>query len=339
MAHDAQDLVQRLAREAEAVCRHYLSSGRREGAYWRVGDVRNTPGRSLFVRLKDDANGRAAGKWTDAATGEHGDLLDLIRESLGLADFRNAAEEARRFLSLPRAPPSPEHANSIVASGSPASARRLFAGSGPIAGTLGQTHLRARGITGLRDMRPLRFHPRCYYRSDSADPPQAMPAIIAAVTDLSGAITGVHRTWLHLAEHGPSVMDRRAMGHLLGNGVRFGRMNDVAIAGEGLETTLSLAVAMPVMPLIAALSAAHLGALLLPPSLKRLYVARDADAAGDNAFARLSERADEAGIEIVGLVPRLDDFNSDLRKFGAGELRHSLRAMLAPSDARRFIRD
>jgi len=40
---------------------------------------------------------------TDAATGEHGDLLDIIRESLGLRDFPDVAEEARRFFEA--APP------------------------------------------------------------------------------------------------------------------------------------------------------------------------------------------------------------------------------------------
>ncbi|MDE2411726.1 MAG: DNA primase, partial [Sphingomonadales bacterium] len=69
---DASDLANRLGRQAEAVCRHYLSNGQRQGNYWQVGDVRNTKGRSMFVRLKDSPKGRA-GKWTDAATGEHGD--------------------------------------------------------------------------------------------------------------------------------------------------------------------------------------------------------------------------------------------------------------------------
>ena len=64
MADTARDLVQRLGQRAEAVCRHYLSSGRREGGYWLVGDVRNTPGRSMFVRLKESVKG-PAGKWTD----------------------------------------------------------------------------------------------------------------------------------------------------------------------------------------------------------------------------------------------------------------------------------
>ena len=104
MPRDASELAHRLAREAEAVCRHYLSNGKREGRYWLVGDVHNTPGRSMFVRLQDSPKG-PAGKWTDAATGEHGDLLDIIRESLGLRDFREVAEEARRFLKLPRTEP------------------------------------------------------------------------------------------------------------------------------------------------------------------------------------------------------------------------------------------
>ena len=66
MSGSAAELAHRLAREAEAVCRHYLSNGRRQGRYWLVGDVQNTPGRSLFVRLTGPDAGRgAAGKWTE----------------------------------------------------------------------------------------------------------------------------------------------------------------------------------------------------------------------------------------------------------------------------------
>jgi len=62
----ASDLAHRLARDAEAVCRQYLSNGRREGRYWLVGDATNAPGRSLYVRLRGPESGKgAAGKWTD----------------------------------------------------------------------------------------------------------------------------------------------------------------------------------------------------------------------------------------------------------------------------------
>lgn len=62
----AADLARRLARDAEVVCRHYLSNGHRRGRYWVIGDVMNTPGRSLYVRLTGpDSGPGAAGKWTD----------------------------------------------------------------------------------------------------------------------------------------------------------------------------------------------------------------------------------------------------------------------------------
>ena len=68
----------------------------------------------------------------------------------------------------------------------------------------------------------------------------------------------------------------------------------------------------------AALSANHLAALLLPLTLRRLYIARDADAAGDMALAALTERAEAAGVEALALSPRTGDFNEDLRAFGLG---------------------
>ncbi|MBB4840897.1 hypothetical protein HNP52_003994 [Sphingomonas kyeonggiensis] len=338
--HDASDLAQRLGRQAEAVCRHYLSSGRREGRYWLVGDARNTPGRSMYVRLKDSPKG-PAGKWTDAATGEHGDLLDVIRESCGLIDFKDVAEEARAFLSMP--PPEPEprqhHRESPAPHGSPVAARRLFGMSQPIIGSLVQAYLRERGITDLRGTGNLRFHPRCYYRPDERSPTEVWPAMIAAVTDLDGKITGAHRTWLDPRRRDKAPIDtpRRAMGDLLGNAVRFGIGGEVMAAGEGIETVLSLRQVLPDMPMLAALSAGHLAACQFPDTLRRLYIVRDNDLAGDGARDGLIERANAAGIEAIVISPELGDFNEDLRTLGIDALRTEARLQLAPQDVARFM--
>ena len=217
MAQGAAELALRLAREAEAVCRHYLSKGRREGRYWRVGDVRNTPGGSMFVRLPPGApDGVAAGQWTDAATGEHGDLLDVIQERCGLADFRAVAAEARRFLSLPREDPQaePTPRSSPAPVGSPAAARRLFAMAGPITWTVVETYLRQRGIPALPGTGALRFHPRCYYRSDAQSPTETWPAMIAAVTALDGRVMGVHRTWLDPTGRGKAPIGPAVKGEM-----------------------------------------------------------------------------------------------------------------------------
>jgi hypothetical protein len=318
-----------------------------------VGDVRNTPGRSMYVRLRGPESGPgAAGKWTDGATAEHGDLLDVIRESCGLIDFRDVADEARRFLSLPRADPKPppKHPRPAAPAGSPEAARRLFAMSQPIRRTLVETYLRNRGITVLHDAGALRFHPHCYYRPDDRSPIETWPAMIAAVTDLGGRITGVHRTWLdpdgfdsRRLGKAPVDTPRRAMGDLLGNAVRFGIAEPapaeagVLAAGEGIETMLSLRCALPAMPMAAALSANHLASLLLPLTLRRLYIARDDDPAGEMALTVLTERAEAEGIEALALEPRLGDFNEDLRAFGIDELRAALRIQLAPQDVVRFM--
>ena len=169
--------------------------------------------------------------------------------------------------------------------------------SQPIRRTLVETYLCNRGIKAVHDAGALRFHPRCYYRPDDSSPTETWPAMIAAVTDLAGRITGAHRTWLAPDGFGKAPVDtpRRAMGGLLGHAVRFGAADDVLAVGEGIETMLSLRCALPAMPMAAALSANHLAALLLPPTLRRLYIARDADAAGDTALAALTERAEAAG--------------------------------------------
>ncbi|MGL4526171.1 MAG: DUF7146 domain-containing protein, partial [Aestuariivirga sp.] len=192
-AAEIADLVDDLARHAEVVCRHYLSNGRRQGGYWCVGDLGNNPGRSLFVRLRASGKG-PAGKWTDAQSGEHGDLLDIIRETRELRSFPEVVAEARRFLGLPdgamqrggakqssarpaAAPSTGDELSSAMpeAFATTAAARRLWAASRPITGTLAETYLRRRGITELADMAALRYQPRCFYRLDDGDPQVAPP--------------------------------------------------------------------------------------------------------------------------------------------------------------------
>ncbi|WFU13342.1 toprim domain-containing protein (plasmid) [Rhizobium sp. CB3090] len=340
----ASKLADRLAQDAEAVCRHYLSAGRRAGNYWLVGDVGNNEGRSLYVHLV----GPRAGRWTDAATGQFGDLLDLVRETCGLVDFRDVAGEARHFLSLPR--PEPVSFRRADAGDSapverPAAerARRLFRMTQPLAGTLADVYLRKRGILKASIHAALRFHPSCYYRDLVTGRTSSYPALIAAVTDCPGAITGVHRSWLDPDGDGKAKVDdpRRALGGLLGNGVRFGFPVNAPVpviaAGEGLETVLSLSHVMPGMPIVAALTATHLAAFRFPPECRRVYIAADADAAGRHGIEGLSRRAQEEGILPLVLSPELGDFNEDLRWLGPDRLTANLRAQLTPEDAMAFL--
>ena len=342
MREHASDLARRLGQNAEAVCRYYLSNGRRHGRYWLAGDAQNAKGRSLYVRLTGPESGKgAAGKWTDAATGEHGDLLDLIAANQRLTELPQVLDEARRFLAMPDPEPTAREPLPPVPTGSPEAARRLIAMSKPLRGTLAEAYLHGRGLTHLADVGALRFHPRCFYRPEDGEAPgrEAWPALIAAVTDLSGAITGAHRTWLDPSgtDKAPVATPRRAMGLLLGHGVRYGIATDVLAAGEGVETILALRQALTTLPSIAALSAAHLAALQLQPTLRRLYIAREQDEAGRRGADMLATRARGAGVEPLMLDARGSDFNDDLRRLGLDALRADLRVQLAPEDVARFM--
>ncbi|MGD9804121.1 MAG: toprim domain-containing protein [Hyphomicrobiaceae bacterium] len=328
-------IAERLSFRVEFVCAYYLSNGRKEGNYWLVGDVHNTPGRSLYVRLIGPTFGAgAAGKWTDAATGEHGDLLDLIRLRLGLHSLREARSEALRFLSEPVAERKTPKSREPVPSNSIPAARRLFAASKPLAGTLAETYLRARGITCSLDLAALRFHPRCYHREVDGSRAER-PALVAAITDLAGDITAVQR--IYLAPDGGAKAaikePRRSMGDVLGHAIRLGIAGDVLAAGEGLETMLALRSLLPALPVAAATSANHLAAMSLHPALRRLYIAHDHGRAGRSAAERLMARAMDMAIDAQLLSPMGDDdWNTDLMTLPVTVLREALLSRLDPQD-------
>ena len=330
--NDAAALAAALARSPEAVCRRYLPHGRRQGRYWVAGDLRGARGRSLFVRLRPPG---PPGKWTDAATGEHGDLLDLICHRIGAGSLGPALDEARAFLAVPgaqRTDPEPDRARPPPAWDGAAAARRLWRSCRPLGGTHAERYLRARGLDASR-FPALRFHPALAYRDDSGRR-RLFPALVAAVTGPGGTLEGVQRTWLHpdRPAKAPLVPPRKALGRVHGRAVRFGAMPAAAtlLVGEGVETVLSLVAAVPALPAAAALSAGSLAAFALPPGAARLLIAADRDGAGRRAAAALQARALAQGLAAAVLTPEGGDFNDDLADLGPRALAARLAPLLGP---------
>ena len=255
------------------------------------------------------------GKWTDAATNEHGDLLDLIRLHTGGASLRHAMEEALAFLSLPRSTPAND-GNHAGGYDREEAARRLWRRCRPIDGTHAEAYLHARAIGHCR-FPALRFHPDLIHRGD--DGIHRLPALVAAVTGDDGAIEGVQRTWLDpkLPEKANLVSPRKALGRVHGRAVRFGGSASGAtlLVGEGIETVLTLVTAIPGIHAAAALSAGSLGAFEPPQDLALLVIARDKDAEGEHAANRLQRRCVERGIPSIVIVSEHSDFNDDLIAF------------------------
>ena len=318
-AVNAADVATALAERAEEVCRRYLPHGRRSGRYWVAGDIRGARGRSLFVRLAPPGT---PGKWTDAAEGTHGDLLDLVRIASGAGSLRAALAEARAFLSLPPmpVPASPDGYDRTEA------ARLLWRRCRAIDGTHAEAYLRARAIDRCR-FPALRFHPALLHRDDGGV--RRLPALVAAVTGGDGTLAGVHRTWLDPSRPAKAAVarPRKALGRVHGLAVRFGApAADTLLVGEGIETVLSVVTSLPDAVAAAALSAASLGAFAPPANLSRLVIARDNDPEGERAAELLARRCAQTGVAAPIVVPEGGDFNDDLVALGAA----ALRARLSP---------
>jgi twinkle protein len=94
----AKDLSGMLAKKALDVARYLLPSGHKEGNEWCAGDISGSAGKSLKVHL----SGEKSGIWSDFATGEGGDLIDLwvLNRQITIID---ALKECTRYLGITQA--------------------------------------------------------------------------------------------------------------------------------------------------------------------------------------------------------------------------------------------
>ena len=91
----ANEISKLLVARAEDVAKYLLPNGKREANEWRVGNINGDPGKSLGVCLSGDK----AGVFSDFATGQAGDLLDLwcLNRNISISE---ALKEATRYLGI-----------------------------------------------------------------------------------------------------------------------------------------------------------------------------------------------------------------------------------------------
>ena len=248
-------------------------------------------------------------------------------------------EEALAFLSLPPSTPANggDHAGGYDRE---EAARRLWRRCRPIDGTHAETYLHARAIGHCR-FPALRFHPDLIHRGD--DSIHRMPALVAAVTGNDGAVEGVQRTWLDpkRPEKANLIRPRKALGRVHGRAVRFGGSASGAtlLAGEGIETVLSLVTAVPGIHAAAALSAGSLGAFEPPQDLALQVIARDKDVKGGHAANRLQRRCVKRGIPSIMIAPERSDSTTTSLPLEKRPLRPGSRPLLqVPSPRQRWKR-
>lgn len=89
------ELSREMARDAMAIAQYLLPNGKRDGKEWRAGSTSGDAGKSLGVRVSGDR----AGIWSDFATGESGDLLDLWSAARS-CDLVTAIKDAKQFMGI-----------------------------------------------------------------------------------------------------------------------------------------------------------------------------------------------------------------------------------------------
>ena len=89
------ELSAMLAKDAGNFCRKYAPNGVIKNGEFHLGSVAGEKGESLKVSVKGDR----AGVWADFATGESGDLIDLLSALHGIP-IAEAMREAKSFLGV-----------------------------------------------------------------------------------------------------------------------------------------------------------------------------------------------------------------------------------------------
>ncbi len=332
MTNKAKQTAQTLAKNALSVCQALLPGGYKAGNYWLCGDISGSEGQSLYVHL----SGNRAGFWSDNATGEHGDLLELIKIQQSCT-IGEAIKYAGNFANLPQA-------NSLPKSNKPQKAKdltklalKIWEASTHISNTLAAKYLVKRGLSSkvVNNSVNLRFHARCKVLR-SHGKADYKPALIAAVRDNKGALIAIHRTFLDAPGVKADMKSpKRALATTRNGAVYFcsSKNADCLVIAEGIETALSLKTCFPAANLAAVLSAGNMQNFAPPAKYSRIVIAADAGKAGHAAAHALKAKLQSEGLKVCIITPTGDDdFNTDLQTIGKDTLKahitHSLKGYI-----------
>ncbi len=326
--HSLKELSALLAADIEAVCRHYLPNGRRNGNFWQVGSTAGEEGASLRVNLA----GRWRGYWRDwASPKDRGSPLDLIRAVRSLATIGEAADEARRFLALP------EYERPRRQDGAPPERQRglerVLEGAAPVrpddpAGR----YLASRGLAPeAAHAAGLRFRPDVWVQVDGGK--RELPALLAPVRALDGTLEGLQRIFLTgEGRKAPIEGPKRTSGRL-STGAVWWPADDARrlVLTEGVEDALAMAGALGAggrrdIAVAAALSAGRVHRVGLPAGVRRATLVQDRDPAGESAWVALCREHAGSAMLLDRIVPRAKDANDELLALGPARFRAWLAA-------------
>ena len=328
-------VVSLLGAQAHRLAAELLPGGRRDGHEWRCGSLAGEPGTSMAVHL----SGNKAGVWSDFASGESGDALDLVAQARFRGHKGEALTWARRWLGLDSGNPADlAQARRVAqertdktdedAERTRKSAFALWLNARErIADTPVEDYLAGRGIDLAslgRQPRAIRFHPALFNVTAQA----RLPAMVTAIKGPDGQFAAVHRTWLEQAGPGDwrkARLDqpKKVLGQYRGGMIALWRgasgkpLRDAPIGEtvditEGIEDGLSVAVASPECRVVAAISISNMANLVFPPAVTcvRLWRQNDTEPQAIATFGRVVDSFVRRGLHV--LIPPIPDAFKDV---------------------------
>ncbi|TKB64001.1 MAG: DUF3987 domain-containing protein [Nitrospira sp.] len=249
----------------------------------------------------DDQDGN--GTWfCNQCTPQAGDGFALVRNVRG-CDFPHALQlvadalgEHRTCPAVPTPKPARSNGTSHI---------NIWETTTPDTGRIA-AYLRNRGLSGVVPS-SLRLHPSLEYWADGVA--STYPAIVAAVVNIQGNITGIHRTWLaqNSNDKAPVLEAKKSLGALTGGTIRLVPQEPAKplILSEGIETALACHEATG-WPVWACVSAAGLEAVQLPAEAPTIYIAVDLDRSqtGEKLAAALARRLKTERRTVHLVTPR-----------------------------------
>lgn len=318
LTRERDEVKSQLKFRALELAQKLAPDGYRGGKYWLAKNPARADnnGGSFWIVV----HGTAAGAWKDEATGDKGDVFQLIAYVNRFSKFGEVMRWAKDFLNFQDVPAPQRAAASAQREAARADEeqreaaeiadlrRKAFAHwlrcESKLEGTPAARYLAGRGIdlTQLaRRPSALRFEPSARHVESG----QFFPAICALITGADGKCVGIHRTWL--APDGSSKAPVRVQRKIwprgwAGGSIKLARgetslsPNDAAKQGlvdtlilcEGIEDGLSLALACPELRVWAACTVGNLSQIVLPECCGDVIIAADNDWGKPGAQAALN---------------------------------------------------
>lgn len=252
--------------------------------------------------------------WTTA------EALRKVADTLGIANGGNFPL-TQAEPSVSNATPQPTNLTEIRAK-----LNTIWAATVPVDAPVAEPARRYLARRGLSDLlqnppRVWRFHPALdYWRIASGNPESLgrFPALVAKIESSDRVPVGLHQTYLTPDGRKADVPEPRKSrtlfkGALKGAAIPLYPASGRLAVGEGIETILSVRVALPDWPCWSCISATGLANVQIPASVQEILIAADADLTGLHAAEKLADRLTAEGRTVRILTPDDGDFNDAFR--------------------------